>query len=249
MDGSSGEGRVLAEGYENSGAEHLSSDGAQLAWILLAPSQHAPWDGTELWLADVAADGTLAHPRCVAGGNRSVLGLARTPTARFASNTTLPGRATNSPPEATAPPAQPPPTGSAPPSILPDSNNVRRRPSSPKDTRLTTWTQRLRHPHQRQQQPLAQRPQTGHVSVTARHLFKRSTRGINHQYQRYISILFLFTLFSTFAFAQGLNTTASKEDWEEVNFEFNSPVLTDGYPSLLRLAEVIAETPGLQGQT
>jgi len=63
------------------------------------------------------------------------------------------------------------------------------------------------------------------------------------RYQRYISILFLFTLFSTFAFAQGLNTTASKEDWEEVNFEFNSPVLTDGYPSLLRLAELLQKHP------
>ncbi|HUS07992.1 MAG TPA: OmpA family protein [Bryobacteraceae bacterium] len=41
------------------------------------------------------------------------------------------------------------------------------------------------------------------------------------------------------AFAQGLNTTASKNDWEEINFEFNSSVLTDGYPSLLRLSELL----------
>jgi len=59
------------------------------------------------------------------------------------------------------------------------------------------------------------------------------------RYQRYASILFLFTLLSTSVFAQGLNTTASKDDWEEINFEFNSPVLTDGYPSLLRLAELL----------
>ena len=39
--------------------------------------------------------------------------------------------------------------------------------------------------------------------------------------------------------AQGLSTNASKDDWEEVNFEFNSSVLSDGYPSLLRLAELL----------
>lgn len=39
--------------------------------------------------------------------------------------------------------------------------------------------------------------------------------------------------------AQGLSTNATKDDWEEVNFEFNSSVLSDGYPSLLRLAELL----------
>src|SRR3954469_13480168 len=59
------------------------------------------------------------------------------------------------------------------------------------------------------------------------------------RHQRYVSLLFLFTLLSACLFSQGLNTTASKDDWEEINFEFNSPVLTDGYPSLLRLAELL----------
>src|SRR4028118_1783575 len=63
--------------------------------------------------------------------------------------------------------------------------------------------------------------------------------GVNMRYQRYVSLLFLFTLLSSCLFSQGLNTTASKEDWEEINFEFNSPVLTDGYPSLLRMAELL----------
>jgi outer membrane protein OmpA-like peptidoglycan-associated protein len=40
-------------------------------------------------------------------------------------------------------------------------------------------------------------------------------------------------------FAQGLTTTASKDDWEEINFEFNSSILSDGYPSLLRLADLL----------
>lgn len=42
------------------------------------------------------------------------------------------------------------------------------------------------------------------------------------------------------AFGQGLDTTASPTDWEEINFEFDSGVLTDGYPSLLRLAALLS---------
>ena len=42
---------------------------------------------------------------------------------------------------------------------------------------------------------------------------------------------------------QGLNTTAKPDDWEEINFEFNSSVLTDGYPSLLRLADLLKAHP------
>jgi hypothetical protein len=42
-------------------------------------------------------------------------------------------------------------------------------------------------------------------------------------------------------FAQGLTTTATKNDWEEINFEFNSSILSDGYPSLLRLADLLGQ--------
>lgn len=44
-------------------------------------------------------------------------------------------------------------------------------------------------------------------------------------------------------YAQGLNPPAgqTKDDWEEINFEFNSSVLSDGYPSLLRLAELLSQ--------
>ncbi len=38
-------------------------------------------------------------------------------------------------------------------------------------------------------------------------------------------------------------TGATKEDWEEINFEFNSAVLTDGFPSLLRLADMLSKNP------
>ena len=44
-------------------------------------------------------------------------------------------------------------------------------------------------------------------------------------------------------FAQGLTTTATKDDWEEINFEFNSSILSDGYPSLLRIAELLQRNP------
>ena len=43
-------------------------------------------------------------------------------------------------------------------------------------------------------------------------------------------------------FAQGTNTGGQqKNDWEEINFEFNSSILSNGYPSLLRLAELLSQ--------
>jgi len=48
-------------------------------------------------------------------------------------------------------------------------------------------------------------------------------------------------VFSTCLFAQGLTSSQTKEQWEEINFEFNSSVLSDGYPSLLRLAELLGQ--------
>ncbi|MBI5086411.1 MAG: OmpA family protein, partial [Acidobacteria bacterium] len=40
-----------------------------------------------------------------------------------------------------------------------------------------------------------------------------------------------------------LVTGATKDDWEEINFEFNEAVLTDGFPSLLRLADLLNKNP------
>jgi dipeptidyl aminopeptidase/acylaminoacyl peptidase len=68
LDGSGGAGRVLAEGYDFYSTPRLSPDGAQLAWICWR-HPNMPWDGSELWLADVAADGALANARRVAGGD------------------------------------------------------------------------------------------------------------------------------------------------------------------------------------
>ena len=49
----------------------------------------------------------------------------------------------------------------------------------------------------------------------------------------------LALLVTASAFAQGLDTQANSGDWEEINFEFDSSVLVDGFPSLLRLAELL----------
>lgn len=54
--------------------------------------------------------------------------------------------------------------------------------------------------------------------------------------------------FATWLVAQGLTTAASRNDWEEINFEFNSSTLSDGYPSLLRLADLLAQNPGYKAK-
>ena len=54
-----------------------------------------------------------------------------------------------------------------------------------------------------------------------------------------ILIAILLCLCSSQLPAQGLTTAAAKEDWEEINFAFDRAILTDGYPSLLRLAELL----------
>src|SRR4051812_2617182 len=49
-------------------------------------------------------------------------------------------------------------------------------------------------------------------------------------------------LLASCLYAQGLNTGGqTKESWEEINFEFNSSILSDGYPSLLRLADLLTQ--------
>ncbi|TXS48634.1 S9 family peptidase [Streptomyces sp. uw30] len=45
----------------------ISPDGRRAAWLAW-DHPHMPWDGTELLVADVGADGTLGSPRTVAGG-------------------------------------------------------------------------------------------------------------------------------------------------------------------------------------
>ncbi len=58
---------VLAHGHDFFASPALSPDGRKLAWISW-DHPNMPWDGSELWLAEVAADGSLAAPRRIAGG-------------------------------------------------------------------------------------------------------------------------------------------------------------------------------------
>ena len=62
----SAEPRVIASGRDFYSDPRISPDGTKLcflAWDL----PWMPWDGTELFVADLAADGTLGEPRHVAG--------------------------------------------------------------------------------------------------------------------------------------------------------------------------------------
>ncbi|MBI4877134.1 MAG: OmpA family protein [Acidobacteria bacterium] len=71
--------------------------------------------------------------------------------------------------------------------------------------------------------------------------------------KRALAVLFVALWTLPLALGQGMQTTANKDDWEEINFEFNSSVLSDGYPSLLRLAELLGKNPAfkikLEGHT
>ncbi len=68
-DGDEYGGTTLAGGYDFYAAPRLSPDGTRLAWLAWN-HPNMPWDGTELWLAEVGAGGTLSNPRRVAGGER-----------------------------------------------------------------------------------------------------------------------------------------------------------------------------------
>jgi dipeptidyl aminopeptidase/acylaminoacyl peptidase len=65
-DGLSG-GRVLVQGSDFYGAPTLSPDGRSLAWLTWSHPD-MPWDGTELWLGDIAADGAVVNRRLAVGG-------------------------------------------------------------------------------------------------------------------------------------------------------------------------------------
>jgi dipeptidyl aminopeptidase/acylaminoacyl peptidase len=67
LDGPPGAGQIIASGEDFYSTPRLSPDGSQLAWISWRHPR-MPWDGTELWVADVTADGSLANRRLVAGG-------------------------------------------------------------------------------------------------------------------------------------------------------------------------------------
>jgi hypothetical protein len=57
-----------------------------------------------------------------------------------------------------------------------------------------------------------------------------------------LAVIGALSLLASCLYAQGANTGGqTKDSWEEINFEFNSSILSDGYPSLLRLAELLGQ--------
>ena len=66
----------LLEGADFYAAPRLSPDGTTLAWLEWH-HPNMPWDGTELMVARVAADGTLGQPHLVAGSHRDWIAQPR----------------------------------------------------------------------------------------------------------------------------------------------------------------------------
>jgi dipeptidyl aminopeptidase/acylaminoacyl peptidase len=60
-------GDVIASGYDFYSTPRLSPDGCRLAWLAWRHPQ-MPWDGTELWVANVTDTGGLTGEMLVAGG-------------------------------------------------------------------------------------------------------------------------------------------------------------------------------------
>ena len=57
----------IASGRDFYSSPRLSPDGSRLAWLVW-DHPNMPWDGTEVWTADLGKDGTLSNERRVAGG-------------------------------------------------------------------------------------------------------------------------------------------------------------------------------------
>jgi dipeptidyl aminopeptidase/acylaminoacyl peptidase len=64
-----GEGNteILVSGSDFYSTPRLSPDGNRLSWLTWN-HPNLPWDGTELWMAEIATNGDLRPPRLVAGG-------------------------------------------------------------------------------------------------------------------------------------------------------------------------------------
>ena len=61
------EGRVIVSGNDFYSSPSLSPDGSYLSWLTWN-YPNMPWDGTELWLGELNADGSLGTTGLVAGG-------------------------------------------------------------------------------------------------------------------------------------------------------------------------------------
>lgn len=70
--GADGTQTVLDDSYDFYASPRVSPDGKQIAWLCWN-HPNMPWQGTELWLAEIADDGLLVNGRLVAGaGHESI---------------------------------------------------------------------------------------------------------------------------------------------------------------------------------
>jgi dipeptidyl aminopeptidase/acylaminoacyl peptidase len=65
----SGEARVLVSGNDFYSSPRLSPDGKRLAWLTWH-HPNMPWDGTELFVGEIDADGSIGRAEKIAGGDR-----------------------------------------------------------------------------------------------------------------------------------------------------------------------------------
>lgn len=63
---------VIVSGHDFYSTPRFSPDGTQLSWLAWR-HPNMPWDGTELWVAGVARNGTLTQMRCVSGGSTDAI--------------------------------------------------------------------------------------------------------------------------------------------------------------------------------
>lgn len=66
---SNGEQRILVSGSDFYSSPRLSQNGATLAWLAWN-HPNMPWDESELWIAEVQADGSLANKTLIAGSDK-----------------------------------------------------------------------------------------------------------------------------------------------------------------------------------
>ena len=72
LDGN-GSGDVLVSGNDFYSSPRLRPDGSHLAWLTWN-HPNMPWDGTELWVGELQADGSLGRTERIAGGvNESII--------------------------------------------------------------------------------------------------------------------------------------------------------------------------------
>lgn len=64
--------QVMVSGHDFYSTPRFSPDGSRLSWLAWR-HPNMPWDGTELWVANVSNDGTLEQPQLVTGGETDAI--------------------------------------------------------------------------------------------------------------------------------------------------------------------------------